>query len=93
MLVSVYGELSLFNAHAMILIFHIFMKVNKLCLNQNSTQRTIDNKAGFQCLWVVVLKHGDHAYVHIHRWNTQPNMECVQESQTKANPVPCALLE
>ena len=67
MLVSVCSEPSLFNVHAMILIFHIFMKVNKLCLNQNSTQRTIDNKAGFQRLWVVVLEIGDHAYVHIHR--------------------------
>ena len=36
MLVSVYYKLNLFNAHAMILIFHIFMNVNKLCLNQPS---------------------------------------------------------
>jgi len=69
------------------------MKVNKLCLNQNSTQRTIDNKAGFQRLWVVVLEIGDHAYVHIHRCNTKPNMECMQESQTKTNSVTCAVLE
>ena len=35
MLVSVYSnQLSLFNAHAMILIFHIVMNVNKLCLNE-----------------------------------------------------------
>ena len=33
MLVSVYYKLSLFNAHAMILIF---MNVNKLCLNQET---------------------------------------------------------
>ena len=36
MLVSVYYKLSLFDAHAMILIFHIFMTVNKLCLNQET---------------------------------------------------------
>ena len=34
MLVSIYYELSLFNAHTMILIVHIFMNVNQLCLNQ-----------------------------------------------------------
>ena len=34
MLVSIYYKISLFNAHTMILIFHIFMNVNKLCLNQ-----------------------------------------------------------
>ena len=32
--VSIYSKLSLFNAHTMILIFQIFMNVNKLCLNQ-----------------------------------------------------------
>ena len=32
--VSFYYKLSLFNAHTMILIFHIFMNVNKLCLNE-----------------------------------------------------------
>ena len=36
MLVSVYYKLSLFNALAMIVIFHIFMNVNKLCLNQTA---------------------------------------------------------
>ena len=30
-------ELSLFNAHTMILIFHMFMNVNKLCLTQIKT--------------------------------------------------------
>ena len=37
-LVNYAGELSLFNhnVHAMILIFHIFMNVNKLCLNQTN---------------------------------------------------------
>ena len=34
MFVSIYYKPSLFNAHTMILIVHIFMKVNKLCLNQ-----------------------------------------------------------
>ena len=44
MFVSIYYEPSLFNAHTMIFIVHIFMNVNKLCLNQekynssNSTQ-------------------------------------------------------
>ena len=33
--VSIYYKLSLFNAHAMILIFHIFMNVNTFCLNQS----------------------------------------------------------
>ena len=36
MFVSIYYKPSLFNAHTMILIFHIFMNVNKLCLNQTS---------------------------------------------------------
>ena len=35
MFVSIYYKPSLFNAHTMILIFHIFMNVNKLCLNQS----------------------------------------------------------
>ena len=34
MFVSIYYKPSLFNAHTMILIVHIFMNVNKLCLNQ-----------------------------------------------------------
>ena len=32
--VSIYYKPSLFNAHTKILIVHIFMNVNKLCLNQ-----------------------------------------------------------
>ena len=32
--VSIYYKLSLFNAHAMILIFHVFVKANKLCFSQ-----------------------------------------------------------
>ena len=32
--VSIYYKPSLFNAHTMIFIVHIFMNVNKLCLNQ-----------------------------------------------------------
>ena len=34
MFVSIYYKPSLFNAHTMILIVHIFMNANKLCLNQ-----------------------------------------------------------
>ena len=34
MFVSIYYKPSLFNAHTMILIVHIFMNVNKFCLNQ-----------------------------------------------------------
>ena len=34
MFVSIYYKPSLFNAHTMILIVHIFMNVNKLSLNQ-----------------------------------------------------------
>ena len=34
MFVSIYYKPSLFNAHTMIFIVHIFMNVNKLCLNQ-----------------------------------------------------------
>ena len=36
MLVSIYYMLSLFNAHTMFLIVHIFMNVNKLCSNQTN---------------------------------------------------------
>ena len=35
MFVSIYYKPSLFNARTMILIVHIFMNVNKLCLNQS----------------------------------------------------------
>ena len=38
MFVSIYYKPSLFNAHTMILIVHIFMNVNKLCLNQKRKQ-------------------------------------------------------
>ena len=38
MLVSIYYKLSLFNAHTMILIYHIFINVNKLCLNQDEEE-------------------------------------------------------
>ena len=38
MFVSIYYKPSLFNAHTMILIFHIFMNVNKLCLNQEAEE-------------------------------------------------------
>ena len=34
MFVSIYYKPSLFNAQTIILIFHIFMNVNKFCLNQ-----------------------------------------------------------
>ena len=34
MFVSIYYKPSLFNAHTMILIVHIFTNVDKLCLNQ-----------------------------------------------------------
>ena len=39
MFVSIYYKPSLFNAHTMILIVHIFMNVNKLCLNQDKFNR------------------------------------------------------
>ena len=47
MFVSIYYKPSLFNAHTMILIVHIFMKVNKLCLNQefNGFARKAENSA------------------------------------------------
>ena len=38
MFVSIYYKPSLFNAHTMILIVHIFMNVNKLCLNQHELE-------------------------------------------------------
>ena len=38
MLVSIYYKPSLFNAHTMILIVHIFMNVNKICLNQQEEE-------------------------------------------------------
>ena len=42
MFVSIYCKPSLFNAHTMILIVHIFMNVNKLCLNQMSMLSCVD---------------------------------------------------
>ena len=44
MFVSIYYKPSLFNAHTMILIFHIFMNVNKLCLNQEKRKEKKVNK-------------------------------------------------
>ena len=41
------SESSLFNAHTMILIVHIFMNVNKLCLNQNVGEAAADNNQSF----------------------------------------------
>ena len=41
MFVSIYYKPSvLFNAHTMILIVHIFMNVNKLCLNKKTKTKT-----------------------------------------------------
>ena len=40
MFVSIYYKPSLFNAHTVILFVHIFMNVNKLCLNQRHRQET-----------------------------------------------------
>ena len=42
MLLSIYYELSLFDAHTMILIVHSFMNVNKLCLNQTGGTFQVD---------------------------------------------------
>ena len=49
MFVSIYYKPSLFKAHAMILIVHIFMNVNKLCLNQ-STLFYIFKKKGYKAV-------------------------------------------
>ena len=43
MFVSIYYKPSLFNAHTMILIVHIFMNVNKLCLNQEKIKIKMDD--------------------------------------------------
>ena len=45
MFVSIYYKPSLFNAHTMISIVHIFMNVNKLCLNQQVCELAL--KQGF----------------------------------------------
>ena len=47
MFVSIYYKPSLFNAHTMILIVHIFMNVNKLCLNQNRKQKQNKNELSY----------------------------------------------
>ena len=47
MLVRIYYKPSLFNAHAMILIFYVFMHVNKLCLDQ---QLALVVAVGLSCL-------------------------------------------
>ena len=52
MFVSIYYKPSLFKAHTMILIVHIFMNVNKLCLNQG------DEKEGG--LTTTVKRHPEH---------------------------------
>ena len=45
MFVSIYYKPSLFNAHTVISIVHIFMNVNKLCLNQVSHNNTFQETA------------------------------------------------
>ena len=55
MFVSIYYKPSLFNAHTMILIVHIFMNVNKLCLKNKlknkgcERQATCDGRLARQC--------------------------------------------
>ena len=44
MLVSVYYKPSLFNAHTMILIVHVFMTVNKLCFKPHTQKSTTTKK-------------------------------------------------
>ena len=67
MFVSIYYTPSLFNAHTMILIVHIFMNVNKLCLkNKTKTKLTIKQyllyKKYIYSLHVVVFDaHGSTA--------------------------------
>ena len=46
MFVSIYYKPSLFNAHTMILIVHIFMNVNKLCLNQEEEEEEEEGGGG-----------------------------------------------
>ena len=63
MFVSIYYKPSLFNAHTVILIVHIFMNVNKLCLNQ--TTHTPNTAFRHLPLWrkdVInyCLEFGDH---------------------------------
>ena len=48
MLVRVCYKLSLFNAHATILIFHIFKNVNRLYLNQS--ERPLNTEKTFESL-------------------------------------------
>ena len=50
MFVSIYYKPSLFNAHTMIFIVHIFMNVNKLCLNQ-----MILRSSAHMYIYIVVL--------------------------------------
>ena len=60
MFVSIYYKPSLFNAHTMILIVHIFMNVNKHCLNQTLAQLrtglTKSGESGKEGKCAVVLK-------------------------------------
>ena len=44
MFVSIYYKPSLFNAHTTILIVHIFMNVNKLCLNQQDFTEIVEKQ-------------------------------------------------
>ena len=71
MLVSVYYKLSLFNAHAMILIVHIFMNVNKLCLNQMEINllRTTRGNQGGKVVYFLTEKKS-----HMQSSNLVPNM-------------------
>ena len=62
MFVSIYYKPSLFNAHTMILIVHIFMNVNTFCLNQQQ-QNVL--KLWMLCfLFLMFWELGSHTDLH-----------------------------
>ena len=60
MFVSIYYKPSLFKAHTMILIVHIFINVNKLCLNHKALASAVPDRmrVSLQRLHLVSGNHG-----------------------------------
>ena len=89
MFVSIYYKPSLFNAHSMILTVHIFMNVNKLCLNQ-VTQKVVTLQSW---PWTDIFNRGmcvdqcGQAHVSLGHGLTSSTEECALTSVAKLTSV------
>ena len=73
MFVSIYSKPSLFNAHTMILIVHIFMNANKLYLNQGAGKRGLEFGLGAEFEKVLKPK----CFFMFQKSPTKPRQACM----------------